>query len=568
MDPNHVDDNEGMHLGGWFSAKQSSYCQSNPNLNSSVSGSEYTSNVVRPAYLKLIESFGGEDSDTWAAEATRLITEYGVKAAAVKQIAQSGGDITWIMSAQKEKWTHDMQWLTTMDVHAMFIMHEALCELTAEESQKKRAFDLTNIYKTQMAIKGMLAALFKPYMEFLVFPWMNLVKILIKHKLATNPERKVTLSSLNDWPEGDASDILLIVNHNGDVILSLKGARDAASQKVTGGSSDLRKGTKQAKGKWKLTLLSSAYINSESDNAVESDPSGPSEPHFSNSQASPSVSGVTSAPPPPPIDLPRTHWRGVDLSYFDPASFDNTFNAYPGSMNGTMDHNTNMILLCQTSTLQHGDYPGTAQPDDLFGFSMGHQQGHAGVGMHDFGGPSTTLDGLNYENGVAHNSMDVMQSTWGLDSLGLSTSFQQLVHVAGMKFRDWGPIGAQLGLADMGYLAQLGPITDLGIEVSHFKIAAGWLAGACCDSSTYVQLGHSTICPFDSFVLQGSTWFFILSFTIFSMRHLIVQDLCNTTIIKIAARQTQSIGLNKLAVIQHLQDLFCDKGLHLKAFFE
>ncbi|KAF9506517.1 hypothetical protein BS47DRAFT_1399412 [Hydnum rufescens UP504] len=514
MDPDHVDDNEGMHLdldakakewkqspesirrialaaapskfqqnGNAWNAFQSSYHQSNPNLDSSVSASEYTSNVQKPQ---------GSSRNT-----------DGVKAAAAKQIAQSGGDIAWIMSAQKEKWTHDMQWLATMDVHAMFIMvsgnaaspaahaqnecclgsieiTEALREFTAEESQKKRAFDLSNVYKTQTAIKGMLAALFRPYVEFSVFPWTNLAKILIEHKLVlrnflpnaqfpnfgseysdhygmshwkalyfalqdTNPERKVTLSSLDDWPEGDASDILLIVDHNGDVILSLKGARDAASKKVAGGSSgggakrrnaNLRKGTKRAKGKWKSTPLSSAYINSESDNAVESDPSGPSEvhlgnelqpqpkpqPRFSNSQASPSVSGVTSAPPPPLIDLPRTDWRGVDLSYFDPTLFDNTFNAYPGSVNGTMDRNADMILLCQTSTLQHGDYPGTAQPDDLFGFSMGHQQGHAEIGMHDFGGPSTMSDGLNYENGVARNSMDV---TWGLDSLGLSTSFQQ-----------------------------------------------------------------------------------------------------------------------------------------------
>ncbi|KAF9507831.1 hypothetical protein BS47DRAFT_1398290 [Hydnum rufescens UP504] len=403
--------------------------------------SEYTSNVVRPAYLKLIESFGGEDSDTWAAEATRLIAEHD----------------------GKEKWTHDMQWLVTMDVHAMFIMvssntaspaahaqnecrlgsiemsewfnakfsmaakisdiyrfilskhsqHEALREFTAEESQKKRAFDLSNVYKTRTAIKGMLAALFRPYVEFSVFPWMNLAKILIEHKLIlrnflpnaqfpnfgseysdhygmshwkalyfalqdTNPERKVTLSSLDDWPEGDASDIPLIVDHNGDVILSLKGLGMLPPRRS-------KEGDQEAKGKWKSTPLSSAYINSESDNAVESDPSGPSEvhlgnelqpqpkprPRFSNSQASPSVSGVTSAPPPPLIDLPRMDWRGVDLSYFDPASFDNTFNAYPGSMNGTMDRNADMIPLCQTSTLQHGDYPGTAQPDDLFGFQWG-----------------------------------------------------------------------------------------------------------------------------------------------------------------------------------------------------
>ncbi|KAF9508883.1 hypothetical protein BS47DRAFT_1365646 [Hydnum rufescens UP504] len=379
MDPDHVDDNEGMHLapskfqqnGNAWNAFQSLYRQSNPNLDSSVSASEYTINVVRLAYLKLIESFGGEDSDTWAAEATRLIAEHdGVKAAAAKQIAQSGGDIARIMSAQKEKWTHDMQWLATMDVHAMFIMvsgnaaspaahvqnecclgsiemsewfnakfsmaaeisdiyrfilskhsqHEALREFMAEESQKKRAFDLSNIYKTWTAVKGMLAALFRPYMEFSVFPWMNLVKILIEHKLIlrnflpnaqfpnfgseysdhygtshwkalyfalqdTNPERKVTLSSLDDWPEGDASDVPLIVDHNGDMILLLKGARDAASKKsqlMVGDKEDtrvvinLRKGTKRAKGKQKSTPLSSAYINSESDNAVESDPSGPS----------------------------------------------------------------------------------------------------------------------------------------------------------------------------------------------------------------------------------------------------------------------------------------------------
>ncbi|KAF9518957.1 hypothetical protein BS47DRAFT_1388633 [Hydnum rufescens UP504] len=203
--------------------------------------------------------------------------------------------------------------------------HEALCEFTAEESQKKRAFDLSNVYKTQTAIKGMLAALFRPYVEFSVFPWTNLAKILIEHKLVlrnflpnaqfpnfgseysdhygtshwkalyfalqdTNPERKVTLSSLDDWPEGDALDIPLIVDHNGDMILSLKGARDAASKegrwrelggvtkKIRELSSDLRKGTKRAKGKQKSTPLSSAYINSKSDNAVESDPSGPSEP--------------------------------------------------------------------------------------------------------------------------------------------------------------------------------------------------------------------------------------------------------------------------------------------------
>ncbi|KAF9518142.1 hypothetical protein BS47DRAFT_1389316 [Hydnum rufescens UP504] len=96
-----------------------------------------------------------------------------------------------------------------------------------------------------------------------------------------------------------------------------EGARDAASKKVAGGSSE---GDQEAKGKQKSTPLSSAYINSESDNAVESDPSGP-----------PSLSlclCVTSAPPPPLIDLQGRLERS-GLVIFDPASFDNTFNAYP-----------------------------------------------------------------------------------------------------------------------------------------------------------------------------------------------------------------------------------------------
>ena len=147
--------------------------------------------------------------------------------------------------------------------------HEALHEFTAKEFHKKRAYDLSNVYKTQTAVKGMLAALFEPYVKFSVFPWMNLAKVLVEHKLVlrnflpdaifpnfsskysdcygtlhwkslyftledTSPNRKIMLSSLNNWPEEDPSDISLIVDYNGEVILSLKEARDAAFKKVAG----------------------------------------------------------------------------------------------------------------------------------------------------------------------------------------------------------------------------------------------------------------------------------------------------------------------------------------------
>jgi hypothetical protein len=80
-------------------------------------------NMVQPAYGQLIESFRGEESPEWAAEAVWLIAEHeSVKVGATKLVAQSGGDIAWIMANQKDKWTHDMQWLATMDIHTMFLM--------------------------------------------------------------------------------------------------------------------------------------------------------------------------------------------------------------------------------------------------------------------------------------------------------------------------------------------------------------------------------------------------------------------------------------------------------------
>ncbi|KAF9518141.1 hypothetical protein BS47DRAFT_1389315 [Hydnum rufescens UP504] len=105
--------------------------------------------------LSLSSLLGGEDSDTWAAEATRLIAEHdGVKAAAGKtDCAVRRGNIARIISNAASPAAHAQH-----ECHRDLSDHEALHEFMAEESQKKRAFDLSNVYKTRTAVKGMLAA--------------------------------------------------------------------------------------------------------------------------------------------------------------------------------------------------------------------------------------------------------------------------------------------------------------------------------------------------------------------------------------------------------------------------
>ncbi|KAF9517746.1 hypothetical protein BS47DRAFT_1359509 [Hydnum rufescens UP504] len=220
--------------GNAWNAFQALYKKDHPNTDPSVSARDYTVNMVQPAYAQLIESFGGEESPEWATEAAQLIAEHeSVKVGATKLVAQSGGDIAWIMANQKDKWTHDMQWLATMDIHTMFLMvtgnaaspaahaqnecrlgskemaawynsnftmstqlaniyrfilscHSRYAELdqfNEEQGKRKHDEDLSTTYKTRTAIKDTLIGLFSPFVKMTKFPWTNLAKVLVQNKL-------------------------------------------------------------------------------------------------------------------------------------------------------------------------------------------------------------------------------------------------------------------------------------------------------------------------------------------------------------------------------------------------
>ncbi|KAF9511414.1 hypothetical protein BS47DRAFT_1395059 [Hydnum rufescens UP504] len=201
-----------------WNAFQALYKKDHPNTDPSVSAWDYTVNMVQPAYAQLIKSFGGEESPEWATEAARLIAEHeSAKVGATKLVAQSGGDIAWIMANQKDKWTHNMQWLATMDIHMMFLMvtgnaaspaahaqnechlgskemaawynsnfmmsTQLLDQFNEEQGKRKRDEDLSTMYKTRTAIKDTLICLFLPFVKMTKFPWANLAKVLVQNKL-------------------------------------------------------------------------------------------------------------------------------------------------------------------------------------------------------------------------------------------------------------------------------------------------------------------------------------------------------------------------------------------------
>src|ERR1700676_4967406 len=130
------------------------------------------------------------------------------------------------------------------------------------------------MYKTRTAVKDRLIQLFKPFVKMSVFPWTNLAKILIQHKLSItnfvldhefpnfgssyvdghstdefralyfaleekNPDKRIKVSQFGDWPDGDAKDITLVTDREGGVILSLQTARDFIAKKGSEGSSGL-----------------------------------------------------------------------------------------------------------------------------------------------------------------------------------------------------------------------------------------------------------------------------------------------------------------------------------------
>jgi hypothetical protein len=95
---------------------------------------EYVRDVVRPAYLKLIEEHGGQNSAEWKAKAKQLIEDHSsLKAAGAAAIAQTPSDLGKVMNQLSARWEDDLKWGATMNIHGMFILVSGIPDAAASK---------------------------------------------------------------------------------------------------------------------------------------------------------------------------------------------------------------------------------------------------------------------------------------------------------------------------------------------------------------------------------------------------------------------------------------------------
>ncbi|KAF9508117.1 hypothetical protein BS47DRAFT_1398084 [Hydnum rufescens UP504] len=210
---------------------QSSY-PTNP--DKSVSQSDYTKNTVRPAYDELVKKYGGERSEDWAAESTRMVKEYTeTREAITGDIAKHGGEVAKIIASHKRAWQKDFRVLASFGVHCkLTVLADNACSPAAHaqngqlfgtvemelyyksrrdfkshvgdvytfilsakagvrEAEEHKARTLRHereeAFKNPNKAKGkvlkMLIQLFEPFIRWTTFPWQKLPQRLLSHNL-------------------------------------------------------------------------------------------------------------------------------------------------------------------------------------------------------------------------------------------------------------------------------------------------------------------------------------------------------------------------------------------------
>ncbi|KAF9505757.1 hypothetical protein BS47DRAFT_1367820 [Hydnum rufescens UP504] len=121
------------------------------NPDKSVSQSDYAKNTVHPAYDELVKKYGGERSEDWAAESTRMVKEYTeTREAITGDIAKHGGEVAKIIASHKRAWQKDFRVLASFGVHYNACSPAA----HAQNGQLFRTVEMESYYKSRRDFKS------------------------------------------------------------------------------------------------------------------------------------------------------------------------------------------------------------------------------------------------------------------------------------------------------------------------------------------------------------------------------------------------------------------------------
>jgi hypothetical protein len=93
---------------------------------------EYVAQVIKPAYLALVEAHGGPHSQSWKQKAKDLVAEHTKrKTDGARKIAINAAELGSQMKSLNKRWTDDVKWGARLNMHIMYIIISGNPDLAA-----------------------------------------------------------------------------------------------------------------------------------------------------------------------------------------------------------------------------------------------------------------------------------------------------------------------------------------------------------------------------------------------------------------------------------------------------
>jgi hypothetical protein len=88
--------------------------------------------VIKPAYLSLVEAHGGSRSQAWKQKAKELVAEHVKrKSDSARKIALNAAELGCQMKSLNKRWSDDVAWGARLNMHIMYIIISGNPDLAA-----------------------------------------------------------------------------------------------------------------------------------------------------------------------------------------------------------------------------------------------------------------------------------------------------------------------------------------------------------------------------------------------------------------------------------------------------
>src|SRR5271155_4619344 len=95
---------------------------------------QYVAEVIKPAYLALVQEHGGSQLETWKRKAKELVAEHTKrKTGSAIKISLNAAELGSQMKSLNKRWSDDAQWGARLNMHIMYIIVSGNPDLAASK---------------------------------------------------------------------------------------------------------------------------------------------------------------------------------------------------------------------------------------------------------------------------------------------------------------------------------------------------------------------------------------------------------------------------------------------------